>query len=154
MVNYAGDSGPAIPGWCLQSIPGRCFTGNGRTGTHMSSVNSPKDLLTNFVFPLEKLPRLRNGYVGRPVCTPVFQSAFHHQFLWANKVYSAGGLRYWKDGREVPDVLLGTFDYRIRPRIRPLTFCSAAILWGTSGTTYLRLVGAKVPWILPGTVWS
>ena len=28
-----------------------------------------------------------------------------------NKVYASGGLRYWKDGREVPDVLLGTFDY-------------------------------------------
>jgi predicted dehydrogenase len=32
-----------------------------------------------------------------------------------NKVYAAGGLRYWKDGREVPDVLLGTFDYPKSP---------------------------------------
>ncbi len=28
-----------------------------------------------------------------------------------NQVYSSGGIRYWKDGREVPDVLIGTFDY-------------------------------------------
>ena len=28
-----------------------------------------------------------------------------------NKIYSSGGLRFWKDGREVPDVLLGIFDY-------------------------------------------
>jgi predicted dehydrogenase len=27
------------------------------------------------------------------------------------KIYAAGGLRFWHDGREVPDVLLGTFDY-------------------------------------------
>ena len=28
-----------------------------------------------------------------------------------NQIYSSGGIRYWKDGREVPDVLIGTFDY-------------------------------------------
>jgi predicted dehydrogenase len=28
-----------------------------------------------------------------------------------NQVYSSGGIRFWKDGREVPDVLIGTFDY-------------------------------------------
>ncbi len=28
-----------------------------------------------------------------------------------NKIYSSGGIRFWKDGREVPDVLIGTFDY-------------------------------------------
>ncbi len=27
------------------------------------------------------------------------------------RIQAAGGLRYWKDGREVPDVLLGVFDY-------------------------------------------
>lgn len=27
------------------------------------------------------------------------------------KVYSTGGLRFWNDGRDVPDVLLGLFDY-------------------------------------------
>jgi predicted dehydrogenase len=28
-----------------------------------------------------------------------------------NRVYAAGGLRYWKDGRDVPDVMLATLDY-------------------------------------------
>src|SRR5579872_3963645 len=27
------------------------------------------------------------------------------------RVYSTGGLRFWKDGRDVPDVLLGLYDY-------------------------------------------
>jgi predicted dehydrogenase len=27
------------------------------------------------------------------------------------RVFSTGGLRYWKDGRDAPDVLLGLFDY-------------------------------------------
>jgi len=28
-----------------------------------------------------------------------------------NRVYASGGLRYWKDGRDVPDVFLGIYDY-------------------------------------------
>ena len=27
------------------------------------------------------------------------------------RIYSTGGLRFWKDGRDVPDVILGCFDY-------------------------------------------
>ena len=27
------------------------------------------------------------------------------------RVYASGGLRYWKDGRDVPDVLIGIYDY-------------------------------------------
>ncbi|GAA4448009.1 hypothetical protein GCM10023189_05220 [Nibrella saemangeumensis] len=28
-----------------------------------------------------------------------------------NRVYSSGGLRYWKDGRDVPDIQMGIYDY-------------------------------------------
>jgi predicted dehydrogenase len=28
-----------------------------------------------------------------------------------SRVYATGGLRFWKDGRDVPDVMLGLFDY-------------------------------------------
>jgi predicted dehydrogenase len=31
--------------------------------------------------------------------------------LGPKRVFSTGGLRFWKDGRDVPDVLLGIFDY-------------------------------------------
>ena len=58
-----------------------------------------------------------------------------------NKIYSSGGLRYWKDGREVPDVLLGTFDYpqsKVHPAFNLSLRCN--FVDGTSGTTYLKLV--------------
>jgi predicted dehydrogenase len=61
-----------------------------------------------------------------------------------NKVYAAGGLRYWKDGREVPDVLLGTFDYSqasAHPAFNLSLRCN--FVDGTSGTTYLKLVGSE-----------
>ncbi len=60
------------------------------------------------------------------------------------KIYSAGGLRYWKDGREVPDVLLGTFDYPqtiAHPAFNLSLRCN--FVDGTSGTTYLKLVGSE-----------
>lgn len=64
--------------------------------------------------------------------------------LGPNKVYSSGGLRYWKDGREVPDVLLGTFDYpdsAAHPAFNLSLRCN--FVDGTSGTTYLKLVGSE-----------
>ncbi|MBC7949381.1 MAG: Gfo/Idh/MocA family oxidoreductase [Chitinophagaceae bacterium] len=60
------------------------------------------------------------------------------------KIYAAGGLRYWKDGREVPDVLLGTFDYpqsAAHPEFNLSLRCN--FVDGTSGTTYLKLVGSE-----------
>lgn len=62
-----------------------------------------------------------------------------------NKIYSAGGLRYWKDGREVPDVLLGTFDYPEQAQTHPAFNLSLRCNFvdGTSGTTFLKLIGSE-----------
>jgi predicted dehydrogenase len=60
-----------------------------------------------------------------------------------NKIYAAGGLRYWKDGREVPDVLIGVFDYpecEQHPGFDLSLRCN--FVDGTSGSTYLKLVGS------------
>jgi predicted dehydrogenase len=60
------------------------------------------------------------------------------------KIMATGGLRYWKDGREVPDVLLGMFDYP-ETKAHPAFNLSLRVNFvdGTSGTTYLRMVGSE-----------
>ena len=60
------------------------------------------------------------------------------------RVQAAGGLRYWKDGREVPDVLLGVFDYP-ETNSHPGFNLSLRVNFvdGTSGSTFLRLVGSE-----------
>ena len=60
------------------------------------------------------------------------------------RVQAAGGLRYWKDGREVPDVLLGVFDYP-ETDAHPGFNLSLRVNFvdGTSGSTFLRLVGSE-----------
>jgi predicted dehydrogenase len=60
------------------------------------------------------------------------------------KIAAMGGLRYWLDGRDVPDVLLGMFDYpkaKAHPAFNLSLRCN--FVDGTSGTTYLKLVGSK-----------
>lgn len=57
-------------------------------------------------------------------------------------IAAQGGLRYWKDGREVPDVLLGMFDYPESVAHPPFNLSLRVnFVDGTSGSTYLRLVG-------------
>ncbi|PWT73882.1 MAG: oxidoreductase [Bacteroidetes bacterium] len=58
------------------------------------------------------------------------------------KVMATGGLRYWKDGREVPDILLGMFDYPAAEK-HPAFNLSLRVNFvdGTADNTYLRLVG-------------
>jgi len=57
-------------------------------------------------------------------------------------IMAQGGLRYWKDGREVPDILLGMFDYPGGATHTPFNLSLRVnFVDGTSGSTYLRLVG-------------
>ena len=64
--------------------------------------------------------------------------------LGPDEVLATGGLRYWKDGREVPDVLIGTFNYPDSEQHPGFTLSLRCnFVDGTSGTTYLRLVGSK-----------
>jgi len=61
-----------------------------------------------------------------------------------NKIQATGGLRYWKDGREVPDILLGMFDYPDTEEHPPFNLSLRVnFVDGTSGSTYLRLVGSE-----------
>jgi predicted dehydrogenase len=58
------------------------------------------------------------------------------------KIMAMGGLRYWKDGREVPDILMGMFDYP-ETENHPAFNLSLRVNFvdGTADSTYLRLVG-------------
>lgn len=64
--------------------------------------------------------------------------------LGPNKIMATGGLRYWKDGREVPDIMLGTFDYP-DTEVHPAFNLSLRVNFvdGTGGTNYLRMVGSE-----------
>lgn len=60
------------------------------------------------------------------------------------KIAAMGGLRHWKDGREVPDVLLGMFDYPETKAHNPFNLSLRCnFVDGTSGSTYLKIVGDK-----------
>jgi len=64
--------------------------------------------------------------------------------LGPEEIGAMGGLRYWQDGREVPDVLVGMFQYpetQAHPGFNLSLRCN--FVDGTSGTTYLRLVGSE-----------
>lgn len=64
--------------------------------------------------------------------------------LGPDKISAMGGLRYWDDGREVPDVLLGMFQYpdsEQHPGFNLSLRCN--FVDGTSGSTYLKIVGSK-----------
>lgn len=60
------------------------------------------------------------------------------------KIMAMGGLRYWKDGREVPDILMGMFDYAETDK-HPAFNLSLRVNFvdGTADSTYLRLVGSE-----------
>lgn len=60
------------------------------------------------------------------------------------KIMATGGLRYWKDGREVPDIMLGMFDYP-ETKVHPAFNLSLRVNFvdGTGGTNYLRMVGSE-----------
>lgn len=64
--------------------------------------------------------------------------------LGPEKIMATGGLRYWKDGREVPDVMLGMFDYP-ETKVHPAFNLSLRVNFvdGTGGTNYLRMVGSE-----------
>lgn len=64
--------------------------------------------------------------------------------LGPQKIMAMGGLRYWKDGREVPDILMGMFDYAETEQ-HPAFNLSLRVNFvdGTADSTYLRLVGSE-----------
>jgi len=62
--------------------------------------------------------RLYNDY-GTGISGDLFVHLFSGMHLVTgalgpSRVYCSGGLRYWKDGREIPDIMIASFDYPAR----------------------------------------
>ncbi|SDM25263.1 Predicted dehydrogenase [Catalinimonas alkaloidigena] len=64
--------------------------------------------------------------------------------LGPTRIYSSGGLNYWKDGRDVPDLLVGIHDYPktdVHPAFQLTLRCNFAD--GSGGGELTRLVGSE-----------
>ncbi len=73
-------------------------------------------------------------------------SSLHHiaGAMGPTRIMATGGLRFWKDGRDVPDVMLGMFDYPETDAHPPFNLSLRVnFVDGTSGNTVLRLVGTE-----------
>ncbi|MCD4737441.1 MAG: Gfo/Idh/MocA family oxidoreductase [Bacteroidales bacterium] len=61
-----------------------------------------------------------------------------------NKIYSSGGIRFWNDGREVPDVLVGTFDYPDTKQHRGFNLSLRCnFVDGTNSGYVMRMTGSE-----------
>lgn len=60
-----------------------------------------------------------------------------------NRIYATGGLRYWKDGRDVPDIVTGLCDYPASDKHPAFTLqMRVNFVDGGGGGEKLRLVGS------------
>jgi predicted dehydrogenase len=94
--------------------------------------------------------RLYNDY-GTGITGDLFVHLFSQMHfvtgaLGPSRVFCSGGLRYWKDGREIPDVMVALFDYPARAATPAfnvtlkVNFVDGGVtnVWGDSG---FRFVG-------------
>ncbi len=59
-----------------------------------------------------------------------------------NRIYATGGLRFWKDGRDVPDIITGLYDYPATDKHPAFTLqMRVNFVDGGGGGERLRLVG-------------
>ena len=60
------------------------------------------------------------------------------------RIYTTGGLRYWKDGRDVPDVMLGAYDYP-ETKQHPAFNVQMRVNFidGSGGGSHIRLIGSE-----------
>ena len=60
------------------------------------------------------------------------------------RIFTTGGLRYWKDGRDVPDIQIGVFDYpetAAHPAFNVQLRCN--FVDGSGGSSGLRFIGSE-----------
>ncbi|MBT30808.1 MAG: oxidoreductase [Thalassobius sp.] len=60
------------------------------------------------------------------------------------RIFATGGLRYWKDGRDVPDVIIGSYDYPEAPTHPAFNVqMRVNFIDGSGGGSMLRLIGSE-----------
>lgn len=85
---------------------------------------------------------------------------FVHLFSWLHsiidsngpeRIYASGGLRYWNDGREVPDVMIGIADYPDSPTHAAFNLqLRVNFVAGGPGTGVFKLIGTEGALIFQG----
>lgn len=86
---------------------------------------------------------------GTGVCGDLFVHLFSGLHfvtgaLGPARVYATGGLRFWKDGRDVPDVMLGVYDYAKSDKHPPFNLALRVnFVNGGSETSGFRFVGSE-----------
>ncbi|MBL7856461.1 MAG: Gfo/Idh/MocA family oxidoreductase [Cyclobacteriaceae bacterium] len=59
-----------------------------------------------------------------------------------NRIYATGGLRYWKDGRDVPDIITGLYDYPASDKHSAFTLqMRVNFADGSRGGESLKIIG-------------
>ena len=110
MVEAWWDRNDAIGAW-QYSIPPDASPATHRLGS-IPGPRAESPVRAGAAVPLAQLSRLRHGRGGRSVRASVFSGMhFITGAIGPTRVYATGGLRFWKDGRDVPDVMLGLYDY-------------------------------------------
>ena len=60
------------------------------------------------------------------------------------RVFATGGLRYWKDGRDVPDIMMGLYDYPAQKRMPAFNLALRVnFVNGAGETSGFRFVGSE-----------
>lgn len=64
--------------------------------------------------------------------------------LGPERIYATGGLRFWKDGRDVPDITLGLYDYA-QGETHPAFNVQMRVNFvdGSGGGSHVRLIGSE-----------
>lgn len=61
-----------------------------------------------------------------------------------SRVHASGGLRFWKDGRDVPDVMLGIYDYPAHGKMGPFNLALRVnFVNGAAENSGFRFVGSE-----------
>ncbi len=91
---------------------------------------------------MEKLQGVWNGRGRRSFRSLTVRHTRNYRFKRPEKIYASGQLCYWKDGRNVPDIMTGIMQYPETPEHSPFQLTlQVNFVSGTGGSETTRFVG-------------